>query len=237
MQEAGIADILTRPEIVGLWLQALLTFAILSFLVADNPVYKLAEHIFVGISAGYGVVIVWHQAVLPVMVFKMFPHLAPGEPGEPNYWVVIPVLLGLMMLSRFIPKVDWLSRWPMALVVGLSAGLSIPLVVQMNLLEQMRATVEPLLGPEVMWYDTVNRLLLIVGVICTLSYFYFSLEHRGALGVSSKVGIWFLMVAFGAGFGNTVMGRVSLLIGRVQFLVYEWWPVAKEGIGAFWSNS
>jgi hypothetical protein len=32
------------------------------------------------------------------------------------------------------------------------------------------------------------------------------------------VGIWVLMVAFGASFGYTVMARISLLIGRVEFL-------------------
>ncbi|MBC7286752.1 MAG: hypothetical protein H5T86_01665 [Armatimonadetes bacterium] len=42
--------------------------------------------------------------------------------------------------------------------------------------------------------------------------------------MASRVGIWFLMVAFGAGFGNTVMARLSLLIGRIEFLRYEWWP-------------
>ena len=55
-----------------------------------------------------------------------------------------------------------------------------------------------------------------------LFYFFFSVEHKGVSGGISKVGIWFLMVSFGASFGYTVMGRVSLLIGRVQFLIYDW---------------
>jgi len=61
-----------------------------------------------------------------------------------------------------------------------------------------------------------------VGVVSVLIYFFFSVEHTGAVGVVSKVGIWFLMVSFGASFGYTIMGRLSLLIGRVQFLLDDW---------------
>ena len=63
---------------------------------------------------------------------------------------------------------------------------------------------------------------MLVGVMCTLTYFFFSIEHRGAVGGISKVGIIFLMVGFGSAFGNTVMGRVSLLIQRVDFLLSDW---------------
>jgi hypothetical protein len=212
--------------VLGLWLQAALTFAILSFLIGDNPVYKFAEHLFVGISAGYGVVIVWKQAALPLLIFKLLPQLGP-TPGEAaNYWVLIPGLLGLLMLARFIPRYDWLSRYPIAFTVGLFSGASIPAAVQTQLLEQAQATMKPVLGlGGIHWGLALSSLIVLLGVICTLTYFYFSKPHEGTLGVTSKIGIWFLMVAFGAGFGNTVMARLSLLIGRVEFLLYEWMPV------------
>lgn len=240
MPNVTLLDNLTQPQIIGLWLQAALTLAILSFLWSDNPVYKFAEHAFVGISAGYGVVLVWHQAVLPLLLYKMLPHLSGGAEAAANYWVLVPGLLGLLMLSRFLPRYDWLSRWPIAFVVGVTAGASIPATVQANLLEQLHGTLQPLTTVHDLFvaktvtgagiWAAFNALLLVVGVICTLSYFYFSHEHRGALGWTSRAGIWFLMVAFGAGFGNTVMARISLLIGRVQFLLYEWWPVARDGL-------
>ena len=68
----------------------------------------------------------------------------------------------------------------------------------------------------------ISNLLIIVGVIATLIYFYFSKEHKGILGIGAKVGIWFMMIAFGASFGYTVMARISLLIGRVYFLLHNW---------------
>ena len=64
--------------------------------------------------------------------------------------------------------------------------------------------------------------LIIVGVITGIIYFFFSREHKGVFGGFAKVGIWFLMVAFGASFGYTIMARVSLLIGRLFFLLHDW---------------
>ncbi|MEN6545493.1 MAG: hypothetical protein ABFE07_05570 [Armatimonadia bacterium] len=236
---------LTSPQMIGLWLQAVLTFAILSFLIKDNAFYKFAEHIFVGVSAGYGVVLVWHEAVLPIMLYRIFPQLSAEQGALPDYWVIVPIVLGLMMISRFVPKLAWMSRWPMAFVVGYAAGSSIPSVVQANILQQIQGTIKPLVyyrpcvlvespgAIDLSWVATstvLNSLLLIVGVVCTLSYFYFSLEHKRMLGVTSRIGIWFLMAAFGAGFGNTVMARISLLIGRVQFLLYDWWQHGVIGL-------
>jgi hypothetical protein len=213
----------TTGDVVGTWIAALLTLAIFSFLYRDNPIYKLAEHIFVGVSAGYGVVVTWREAVMPDLIQPLLDPAAVNLPG-PNYVVIIPGALGLLMFSRFFPRYDWLSRWPIAFVMGLSSGLTIPAVIQTNLLPQLHATLQPLWpNAEVTPWMAISNLLLFVGLLCTLAYFYFSREHKGALGVASRIGIFFLMVAFGAGFGNTVMARVSLLIGRVQFLYEEWW--------------
>ncbi len=70
--------------------------------------------------------------------------------------------------------------------------------------------------------ETFNNLLIIIGVATTLVYFYFSKKHTGALGAGARIGVTFIMVAFGASFGYTVMARISLLIGRFYFLIFEW---------------
>jgi cbb3-type cytochrome oxidase subunit 3 len=60
--------------------------------------------------------------------------------------------------------------------------------------------------------------VLIILVVCALIYFYFSKEHKGWFGGVAKVGIYTLMIGFGASFGLTVMARLSLFIDRVQFV-------------------
>jgi len=67
-----------------------------------------------------------------------------------------------------------------------------------------------------------NNLIILVGTVTGLLYFFFSKEHKGNFGKVTRVGIYFLMISFGASFGFAVMGRISLLIGRfVELITYS----------------
>jgi len=197
---------------IGIWVAALLTLAIYSFLYKDNPIYKVAENIFVGVSAGYWAVMLWSNFAWP----NLFEPLV----RQGNFLFIIPIIIGLMMFAPFLPKVSWLVRIPLTFTMGVSMALFIIQTVQGEILPQVRATFLPLVG--VPLFQMVSNLLIILGVIFTLIYFYFSKPHKGALGLAAKIGIWFMMVSFGASFGYTIMARISLLIGRMYFLLHDW---------------
>jgi len=362
-------------EIFQIWVIAFFTLALFSFMYKDNPLYKVAEHIFAGLSAGYYVGLIWDT----VIVTQLWQPMIGGK-----WLLIIPGILGLLMFARFSTKYSWVSRTSLAFVMGVTAGIFIVSQLHGLVLPQMRATMIPAVSqlaevkdsyesnaavlriidgttdtlaadtaltdvaggrdstsaidslqqvtppkPTVlsdngiemdaaaitvqpdssvwktgdtvlitadfrdttqlgfgdfysgtvkihgdstefklannvwdgwngmkfthlggdkyrMTYEFVTQprhipgdyhiqvdirrngtmfmltIIVIVGVIATLIYFYFSKEHTGVLGVTAKVGIWFIMISFGAHFGYTVMGRVSLLIGRVQFLIEDW---------------
>ncbi|HKW51165.1 MAG TPA: hypothetical protein VJQ53_05460 [Candidatus Eisenbacteria bacterium] len=202
---------------IGVWIGAFLTLGIFSFLYKDNPVYKFCEHLFVGVSAGYYVVLTMISSVYPNMIQPLFTAFTHDR----NFLLVIPLVLGIMLFSRFFPRGDWLSRWPIAFILGVYPALRITGFAQGDLVEQVHGTILPL------WVQgdvgtTINNWLLVGGLLTTLIFFFFSKEHKGALGGSARVGIYFLMISFGASYGYTVMARVSLLIGRVMFLLDEW---------------
>ena len=88
-------------------------------------------------------------------------------------------------------------------------------------MEQLHGTLLPFWSTPSFWVS-VNNVILVVGLVATLVFFFFSKEHTGPLGGVAKVGIYFLMVSFGASYGYTVMARISLLIGRVMFLLDDW---------------
>lgn len=199
-------------ETIGIWFGAFLTLCIFSFLYKDNPFYKLAEHLFVGISAGYWATLEYHN------VFR--PNLWDPLTREGRLLLIVPFIFGLLLFSRFTKKYSWLSRWPMALIIGIYAGITIVGYGSGDLILQIHANLLPLWTDN--WLTSLNNILLTVGVITGLIYFFFSKEHKGALGAGAKVGIWFLMISFGASFGYTVMSRMSLLIGRVYFLLGTW---------------
>ena len=205
-------------EHFALWLSAFLTLGILSFLYKDNPWYKLSEAIFVGISAGFWVVtLFWDN-----LVGKFWD----GWQDEPMLFVG--AALGLLMLMRLVPKIGWISRWPLAFIVGATSGLWLMNYLASNIMVQVMATIQPLFstgyasGFDAGWGAIISSLVIVVGTFTGLVYFFFSKEHKGAFGGDARVGIFFIMITFGASFGYTVMSRMSLLIGRMDFLLGDW---------------
>jgi len=224
---------------IGIWIGAILTLGILSFLYKDNPFYKMAEAIFLGISAGYWFVSLFWQNLVPKLfdnlgVTRIFSSDAPegalqsvflhGQYNE-NIWYLIAGILGIMMLLRLVPKAGWISRWPLAFVVGTTSGVYLTRYLASNALAQINNTLKdfiPFGQADFIGWVNLNYFLVLIGVLTGLTYFYFSKEHKGLTGGAAKVGIYFLMMTFGASFGYTVMSRMSLLIGRLDFLYSDW---------------
>ncbi|MEQ1833168.1 MAG: hypothetical protein ABL977_08935 [Candidatus Eisenbacteria bacterium] len=222
---------------LGVWLAALLTLFIFSFLYKDNPLYKFAEHLFVGVSAGYYIVLNYWTVVVPNLIDPLVRTFTGHDPvsgavvtpvggpfaasaGDYRGWFLIPAVLGVLLFTRLVPKIDWMSRWSLAVIIGVYAGLKTTGFAQSDLVAQIQASLQPLWTGEL--WSSFNAILFLVGLISSLLFFFYSREHTGALGVASRTGIVFLMVSFGAGYGYTVMSRLSLLIGRFQFLLEDW---------------
>lgn len=205
-----------NEELVGAWVAVGLTLFMLSFLYEDNPFYRFGEHLYVGVSVGYNLA----QVIWQTMVPKWWE---PLTRSPHQWWLLVPTALGMLFLARLVPKWAWLSRWPMAWLMGFGSGLAIPLTITSNIFKQAEGTVKPLLKtwkPGVvdisrgaLWSD-LSAFLILLGVFSVLVYFFFSVEHKGPVKAVSRIGILFLMVYFGAAYGNTVQGRFSLLYGR-----------------------
>ena len=202
-------------EMIGVWFAVLLTLSIFSYLYGDNPFYKSAEHIFVGVSAGYIFAITFWDTIWPNLFGRLFPsYVQAGFKFDIIY--IIPLLLGIFMLLRLSKKYSWLSRISIAYIVGMAAGLKFYVFLNSNLIIQIKSS---MLDFNTDIIGIINQIIILIGVISGLVYFFFSKEHKGTIGKISRVGIYFLMIKFGASFGFAVMGRVSLLIGRFEELI------------------
>jgi len=216
-----LADGLPLDVLIGAWVATGLTLFIYTFLYRDNPLFKLGEHLYVGISVGYSIVITVYAVGVKLLWIPMV------EKGQ--WQLLIPALLGLMISARFFPRIAWLARISFAFVVGFGAGTIIPRLISSNVLSQLEDTISPLvtmtasgltytmdfLDPK----SDINNFITLIGVVSVLFYFFFSVEHRGVGQAIARTGIMFLMIAFGAAFGYTVMSRMSLLIGRFDDLI------------------
>ena len=269
-------------EIFGAWVSVFLTLAIFSFLYKDNPIYKIVEHLFVGISAGYWMSIFFWTQIQPNLLGRLWPSKEYTESGpwyglnylynvvadsifpiggidkghdfdflylwyglydflsvvagsvfpeggidkghDLHFSYLIPFALGVMMLLSLFKSFNWMARWGIAYTVGMAAGLRAYGYLNSNVIAQVKATIIPIANTELPFFSLLgdshfNNLILLVGTLTGLLYFYFSKEHAGAFGRISKIGVYFLMISFGASFGFAVMGRISLLIGRFVELI------------------
>ncbi len=190
---------------LGIWIGAFLTLAFWSILFKENPVFDFAEHLYVGLAAGQAIVMGW----LNIKNLAINPMTAQGKISA-----VIPILLGLLLYTRFMgSQVKWLNRIPTAMMVGVGTGLAFTRFAQSDLVGQIRGTMLDL--------GTFNNLIIVFGTLATISYFFFTSDNKVVTGLN-KIGRMTMMIAFGSAFGNTLMGRLSLFIGRLQYLLGDW---------------
>ena len=206
-------------DTLGIWVAAILTLVVFSYLLADNPLYRLAEHLFIGIALGYATLIAYHQVLKP----KLLTPLLSDPMG--NLWLLIPLLLGLLLLCKLSVSLSWIGNPAIGYLLGTGVALAIGGALAGSLLPQARATMLPLHiptssggeGRELTGF--LDNLIIIVGTIGALFHFYFTAHPRegrlsrlwqGAVTCLGGIGRWTIMITFGAIFGNTIMARVSL---------------------------
>lgn len=210
---------LATQDVLGAWLAIFLTVCILSFLYEDNPVYKLAEHIFLGVSIAIGVLEAWYGVFEPNLINKLMGgHLLS----------LVPLTLIVLLFGKLVRSVDWVAKIPIAFIVATFAGLNLTGEAKANLMSPMAASMPNLAE---LWekhglFDLaadgaglISGVLLVAGICGTLLHFYFSAAHNRPMQYVSRFAVIVLMLSFGASFGYTVMGRISLAIGRAQVLM------------------
>jgi len=213
-----VLQLLMSAQGIWIWIGALLTLFIFSFLLGDNPLYKFAEHLYVGLSVGYMIAIYYWNFFKPDLIDPLF--------GQGRIILIIPALLGICYFAIFVQRFAWVVRIPMGFVLGWGSGVAIPAILQANIIKQVQGS---LFTAQMLarWDSIVWNVIILVGVITTVVYFFFSREQKGALKTVSNIGIVYIMIGFGASFGYTVMARVSLLLGRLQFMLRDWLGVIK----------
>lgn len=197
---------------IQVWIGALGTLILYSYLYKENLFYRAVEHMFIGLSAAHTVIIYVDRYLRPMWRDEII---------QGRYSLLIPAVLGLLVYTRYSKGMSWVARIPISLTVGYGVGyvlafspLSFLKQVADNFIRFSGAT------PGV----TINNILFFVLSMSALAYFFFTInrERYAALNWISSLGRMTIIVALGAAYGNTVQGRMSLLLGRLQFLLKDW---------------
>lgn len=215
-------------EMAGILVAAVLTLFVFSYLLGDNVLYRLAEHLFVGVAVGYAVVVAFHS----VLASKLFTPLVAAL-GEGNWQQVtllaIPLALGLLLLTKPFKSITWLGNISMAFLIGVGAALAIGGALLGTLLPQADATAD------VAHYSTrygdslglISGIVVLIGTIGVLVHFHFAAGQEGPVArlrnglvrIWGGLGRWFILIAFSAILAVTFTSRLSLLIARIEFLL------------------
>lgn len=195
-------------DLIGVWVGVFITLMVLSFLYKENPFFRLTEYAFIGLAAGYALAaslrLFVNQALNPIFV-------------DGNLTFIVPVILGSLFYAQFTKKYSSLYRLPLSLAIGYGLGVTIWSVFATFFVKQLTATMIPLFTGNVL--TTFDNVVLVAGTILSLSYFILHREQKGVWGGFTKIGKYFILATLGAVFGSTVLGRMAIIIQRVQFLL------------------
>lgn len=209
------------------------TLAIYTFLVNENPVYRLFEHFFIGIAAGWGIVkgftnFLWPQIIKPMFGLGQvaFPDGTIPEPRNPLFLLYLaPIAFGLLYYFIYSKRYRWLAQLVIGFQFGYAGGLAFKGTFT-ELLPQVYDSFRPLWVPGE-YLETFNNWFFVGTLLCVFSYFFFTFRRRStssALGATMVSGRWLMMGCFGAFFGATIMARMALLVERLEFLINTWGP-------------
>jgi hypothetical protein len=196
----------------SVWVAALLTIFAYSIVFKDNPLYRIAEHVLVGLSSGYLLIVTWN--------FVYTQSIAPFLTGKGLLVAGTSLILGVLVFTKFFRRTAWLSNLSIAVLVGTATGLTVRGYLYAQLIDQIKASIVPVVS--VQPFDIFNTLLSLLIAVCTIAYFLFSVEHKGPVGIMAKIGRYGMMAAFGAAYGGTVMTRLAIFIQRIQYLLFTW---------------
>lgn len=206
-------------QLLGIWLATFLTLAVYSFLFKDNPLYHLAEVVFVATFMSFSVSI----AAKSIRDIALDPLITKGA----VFWV-IPIILGIVMFTKYSTKYGWVSRYSVGVMAGIGTGLSMRTVVKAQVLDQIQATfLNPLTSDAKAIVGqpatSFNNILIIAMVFCVMVYFTFSggskVQESSLFNVIRKFARYSMMVAFGATFGNTIALRISQTGARIRYIL------------------
>ncbi|GJM40433.1 MAG: hypothetical protein DHS20C20_07150 [Ardenticatenaceae bacterium] len=204
-------------EFAGLIIGVLLTLFIYSYLIGDNPLYRISVHLLVGVSAAYAVVVVIQQLLLPI-----WQQVQANPTSTDSVIWLVPILFLLMLLARRLPSVSWLGNTTLALLVGVGAAVA--------LLGSLTGTLWPQIV-RVQPTSPLQGIVIAILTICTLLAFQFTTMRPRSSSSSWQPAMWqrsvtavgriVLTVTFGALFATLLSTGLILLAERLNYFITE----------------
>lgn len=210
---------LSLLDLVGALLGFTLTILVFSYIfIGDNVLFRIATHLFIGVTAGYVAIVVIHNIILPQMVFPF-----AGDDRNAKLFAMLFLILGALMLTKISPRLNKLGNPAMAYLVGVGAAAAIGGSVIGTIFPQTSASMSAFVDNSLF-----DGIVIIIGTLTTLLYFHFGIRRKDSedqsaqrpvwLEVISQIGQFFIAVTFGALFSGVYLAAITALIERMSFI-------------------
>ncbi len=210
------------PNLIAEVIAFLFTVMILSYLIGDNPLFRVSVYIFVGVSAGYVAAVAWWQVLWPDVVVPVMT----GTPMQ-KALLAVPILLSGLLLMKVWPPLTRLGMPAMGLLVGVGAAVAAGGAVGGTIIPQIGATINAFDQRNLTSvYVLLNGALILVGVVTSLVYFHFgarampdgTVRRLGLIEITAFVGSIFVAIALGVLFAGIYAAALTALIERLHFM-------------------
>lgn len=205
-------------EVISAVIGFVLTLMVFSYLLGDNPMFRIAVYLFIGVASGYAAVVVWHNVLTP----KLFAPL-----GNPNGLVltIVPLVLSISLLAKLTPRISWIGNFAMAVLVGVGAATAVGGALVGTLIPQAEAAMDALdsRSPFVL----IEGVVMLTGTVVTLAYFQFGAKRTADGAVKRNflvemlawLGRIFIAVTFGVLFAGVYMAALTAMIERLSSII------------------
>jgi len=212
-------------EFIGLAVGFLLTILVFSYLIGDNAFFRLAIHIFIGVSAAYVAIITVNNVIIPRLVLPLI-----NGPQDERLLSIILLIPSVFLFFKVTPFKQ-LGSWPVAIMVGIGAAVAIGGAIKGTLFPQILGTINSV-DPSAYtittsnWQRAISGFIIVIGTITTLIYFHFGIkDHQGQSSERpplieniSKLGKVFIAITFGALYAGVFLSALAALVERLSFI-------------------
>ena len=213
---------------IGAFLGFILTLLVFSYLIGDNPLFRITLHMFIGVSAGFAAVVVIYNIILP----RLFVPIFISNRSE-QILSLFPLILAALLFSKISPRFAFIGNLPMSYLVGVSAAAAIGGAVTGTLIPQVLASMNLFAVQSNQAFDAnvglrlVNGIIILIGTVATLAYFQFGkysqarekTQFQTWIDGLGQIGQVFIAITFGFLFAGIFSAALTALIGRVLFSV------------------
>lgn len=212
-------------------LSFIFTILVLSYLIGDNALFRIAVYIFVGVASGYAASVIWLQVLTPRLFIPTRSVLMTGDLTQ-GALLIVPLLGSGFILMKLSPRLSGVARITMAFLVGAGAAVILAGAVIGTLIPQINATINffdlQLAAERDIRREEVlgNGVIILVGAVTSLAYFHFgarpkadgSTNRLAPIEILAWIGRIFIGITLGVIFAGVFAAALTAFIERLSFL-------------------